>query len=177
MILGIDIDDTITDTSKIINLYLKREYPEYDDYHKLPKSEYRKFLKKYIRQMRYEYPIKDGVKEAWKFFKENDIKVIIITARNKKLDRHNLKDTKKFLEKNGIFYDKIYFKQKKKGKKAYKCGVDLFIDDKEYNLLDVSKYNISCVCMRKSERYKSFDNWQDLLLYIKECYHGRRKNT
>ena len=30
MILGIDIDDTITNTSKVVNKYLRQEYPEYD---------------------------------------------------------------------------------------------------------------------------------------------------
>ena len=47
MILGIDIDDTITNTSIVVNKYFKQEYPEYPNRHLLPKKEYKKFLKKY----------------------------------------------------------------------------------------------------------------------------------
>lgn len=176
MILGIDIDDTITNTSKVVNKYLKQEYPEYDDRKLLSKKEYAKFLKKYIKQMRDEYELKDGVKSAWKYFRENHFKIIIITARNNKYDRKNIKNTKSFLKKNGLFYDKIYFKQIKKGKKAYKEQVDLFIDDKERVLDEVALYGIHVVCMGESSKYPSFQDWHQLLDYIKEVNNGRREN-
>lgn len=172
MILGIDIDDTITNTSEIVNKYLKQEYPNYDDRNLLPKKEYKKFLKKYIRQMRGEYELKDGAKEAWEYFRDHDFKIIIITARNNKYDRDNIKNTLAFLEKNGIFYNKIYFKQMKKGKIAYREHVDLFIDDKERVLDYVSLYGIHGVCMKESYKYPSFKDWYQLLDYIKEEYYG-----
>ena len=173
MILGIDIDDTITDTSGTVKKYLKKDYPDYDHYKLLPKREYKRFLKKYIKQMRWEYQLKDGVKEAWQFFLENHFKIIIITARNREFYKDNMKDTVQFLKDHGIVYDKIYFKQKKKGKVAYKEHVDLFIDDKESVLDHVSKYGIECLCIGKSNRYLSFDNWYQIIDYIKEVYHGR----
>ena len=173
MILGIDIDDTITNTSKVVNKYLKQEYPEYDDRKLLSKKEYKKFLKKYIKQMRDEYELKNGVKEAWKYFKDNHFKIIIITARCNKYDRQNIKNTKAFLEKNDLIYDKIYFRQIKKGKIAYKEHVDLFIDDKESVLDNVSLYGINGVCMKESCKYPSFHDWYQLLDYIKEVKHGR----
>ena len=80
MILGIDIDDTITNTSKVVNKYLRQEYPKYDNRKLLSKKEYRRFLKKHIKQMRDEYELKDGVKTAWEYFKENHFKIIIITS-------------------------------------------------------------------------------------------------
>ena len=173
MILGIDIDDTITDSSKTIDIYLKKEYPDYDNYHMLPKKEYKRFLKKYIKEMRDAYPIKEGVLEAWDYFKKNHFKIILITARDNKNYRGNIKDTKKFLARHGIFYDKIYFRETKKGKKAYKEHVDLFIDDKESVLDNISLYGITGVCMGKSNNYQSFDNWDQLLKYIKEGNYGR----
>lgn len=176
MILGIDIDDTITNTSKVVNKYLRQEYPEYDNRKLLSKKEYQKFLKKHIRQMRDEYELKDGVKTAWEYFKENHFKIIIITARNNKYDRNNIKNTKAFLKKNGLFYDKIYFRQIKKGRKAYKEHVDLFIDDKERVLDNVALYQIPGVCMGISSKYQSFSNWYQLLDYIKEVNNGRREN-
>lgn len=173
MILGIDIDDTITNTSKTVREYLKAEYPDYDEYKKLPRKEYRKFLKKNLDKMRNEYTLKEGVKEAWEYFKENNFDIIIITARSNKFSRNNIKNTIKFLERHNIWYDKIYFKQAKKGKKAFKNHVDLFIDDKEQVLDGVYSYGITCLCMGHSEKYLSFDNWYQILDYIKEEYHGR----
>ena len=118
MILGIDIDDTITNTSKVVNKYLQEAYPNCRNYHLLSKKEYKQFLKKYIKLMRDEYELKEGVKEAWEYFKNNNFKIIIITARNNRFDRDNIKNTIAFLNKNGLFYDKIYFRQVKKRKKG-----------------------------------------------------------
>ncbi len=173
MILGIDIDDTITNTSIVVNKYFKQEYPEYPNRHLLPKKEYKKFLKKYIKIMRDEYELKEGVKEAWEYFKNNYFKIIIITARSNKYDKNNIKNTLAFLKNYGLFYDKIYFRETKKGKKAYKEHVDLFIDDKESVLDNISLYGITGVCMGKSNNYQSFDNWDQLLKYIKEGNYGR----
>ena len=172
MILGIDIDDTITNTSEVVQKYLKEEYPYYDESHLLSRKEYKKFLKKYIKKMRNDYGLKEGIQEAWAYFQEHHFKIIIITARNKKYDRDNLKNTIAFLKQNGLFYDKIYFKKVKKGKTAYKERVDLFIDDKENVLDEVSSYGINCICMGNSKKYQSFCNWHQVLQYIKEEYHG-----
>ena len=51
--------------------------------------------------------------------------------------------------------------------------MDLFIDDKEQVLDGVYSYGITCLCMGHSEKYLSFDNWYQILDYIKEEYHGR----
>ena len=172
MILGIDIDNTITDTNKTVRKYLKQEYPLYEDYKSLPKEEYENFLKKNLKEMRKEYKIKAGVKEAWSYFKKNNFKIIIITARDNEFDDNNIQDTINFFKTYDLFYDKIYFKVQNKGAIACKEKVDLFIDDKETNLDDVALYNISCICLGKSSKYPSFTNWYTLLEYIKEVNHG-----
>ncbi len=174
MTIGIDIDDTITYTSKIIKKYLKEEYPLYDDYKSLPKKKYLRFIKKNIKQMRSEFPIKEGVSEAWEYFKEQGYKIVIITARNNKYYRRSTKDTLEYLKNHGVFYDKIYFNEPDKGKRAYKEHVDLFIDDKERILDNMSMYDISGLCMGKSLKYPSFDNWFQVIEYIKEGHYGRQ---
>ena len=93
MIIGVDIDDTITYTTKTIKKYLKQEYPDYDEYKLLPRKQYIRFLKKYMKQMRSEYELKEGVKEAWDYFRENHYKIIFITARNNKYYRKSNQDT------------------------------------------------------------------------------------
>ena len=172
MILGIDIDDTITDTTPVIKKYLKKEYPTYDEYKMLPKKDYVRFLKKNMRQMRSEYQLKEGVKEAWEYFKEHQIKIIIITARNNKYYHKSNQDTLEYLKKNGLFYDKIYFNEPKNGRRAHKSHVDLFIDDKEKILDNMKQYGIQGLCMGCSSKYPSFDNWKQIIEYLKEVNHG-----
>ena len=174
MILGIDIDNTITCTKEVIKEYLKKEYPLYDDYKLLPKKEYIRFLKKNMKKMRSEYVLKEGVKEAFDYFHQNNFHIIIITARNNKYYRESKLDTIKYLCDHGLIYDKIFFNKPKKGKTAFKEHVDLFIDDKEAVLDGVSKYGIKCLCMRDSSKYPSFHNWYEIVDYIKkEVKHGR----
>lgn len=168
MILGIDIDDTITYTRKTILKYRKMVYPNLNDNDLLPNKEYKKFLRKYMKDMRREYEIREGVKEAWQYFKDNNFKIIIITARSNKYYHRSIKDTIDFLDKNGIFYDKIYFNKVKKGKKAFKEHVDLFIDDNELVLDNVSKYGIKVLCRGKSDKYPSCEDWYQIINYIKE---------
>ncbi len=173
MILGIDIDDTITYTRKTILKYRKIAYPKLNDTDLLSNREYKKFLRKYMKDMRKEYAIREGVKEAWQYFKDNNFKIIIITARSNKYYRKSIKDTIAFLKEHNIFYDKIYFKQYKKGKKAFKEHIDLFIDDKESVLENVSKYGINVLLRGQSDKYQSCENWYQIIDYIKEGKYGQ----
>ena len=118
--------------------------------------------------MRSKYELVAGVREAFNYFHENNDKIVIITARNNKYYHGSIKDTLAFLSQNNLKYDKIYFKQSKKGKKAYKENIDLFIDDKEQVLDNVSKYGIKCLCMNQSSKYPSFQNWYEILEYLKK---------
>ena len=177
MILGVDIDDTITYTTRTIKKYLKQLYPDYDEYKNLPRKEYLHFLKKYMKQMRSEYELREGVKEAWEYFRKNHYKIIFITARNNKYYRESNQDTLEYLRQNGLFYDKIYFNEPKKGKRAKRMYVDLFVDDKEVILDHMSAYGIKGICMGKSERYPSFDNWYQIIDYLEEVNHGRGEDT
>ena len=173
MIIGVDIDDTITYTTKTIKKYLKQEYPDYDEYKLLPRKQYIRFLKKYMKQMRSEYELKEGVKQAWDYFRENHYKIIFITARNNKYYRKSNQDTLEYLQQNGLFYDKIYFNEPKKGRRAHKNHVDIFIDDKESILDNMASYKVKCICMGKSSKYPSFDNWYQIIEYLKEENNGR----
>ena len=173
MIIGVDIDDTITYTTKTIKKYLKQEYPDYDEYKLLPRKQYIRFLKKYMKQMRSEYELKEGVKEAWDYFRENHYKIIFITARNNKYYRKSNQDTLEYLQQNGLFYDKIYFNEPKKGRRAHKNHVDIFIDDKESTLDNMASYKVNCIYMDKSSKYPSFDNWYQIIEYLKEENNGR----
>lgn len=169
MIIGIDIDDTIARTSHQGNIYVKEMFPNCTDYHDLPWENYEKFIKKYADKIRTDEPLMDGVKEAFDYFKEKNIKVIFITARNDEWSPNTELVTKKYLEKYGLEYSKIIFGKELKGSAAKEENVSLFIDDKEENLDDISKYGIECIRITddKNSKYKTFNNWKCLLEYIK----------
>lgn len=169
MILGIDIDDTIACTSHQGNIYIKEMFPDCTDYHNLPLNDYYKFINKYADKIRTNEPLMDGVKEAFLYFKEKNIKVVFITARNNAWSPNTEMVTKKYLEKYGLEYSKIIFDKELKGSAAKEENVSLFIDDKEENLDDISKYGIECIRITndKNSKYKTFDNWKDILDYIK----------
>lgn len=173
MILGIDIDDTITETTIIGNKYLTEFDNSYKDYHELSQDKYFKFLNLYLQEIVKNNVLKEGVKEAFDYFKNKGYKIVIITARNDMHTPNVKKLTKEFLDKHKIPYDKLVFDDLNTGDKsklAIENKIDIFIDDKE-NILDriSSVSNIECIRFTKDKnsKYKTFNNWYDIIEYIK----------
>lgn len=173
MIIGIDIDDTITKTSLVSNKYLKLFDDNYKDYHDLPHDKYIEFIKLYMEKIITNNIIKEGAREAISTLKENGCKIIIITARNNLYCSNNIELTKKFLKDNHIYYDKIIFDElnlENKGIQANEERIDIFIDDKEEVLDKIANYNIKCIRITddKKSKYTAFNNWKDIVEYIKK---------
>lgn len=176
MIIGIDIDNTITNTFEASLKYLKIFDNNYDDWHKLSLDKQNEFLNLYIDNIMEEATLKEGVNEAFKYLKEHNYKIILITARNNKHSLNTKDITIKYLEENQVIYDKIIFDDDNlndKGTIAKKEKINLFIDDKDINLDRVSKYGIECLKftyqddIEKNNKYKTFTNWYDIIEYIK----------
>lgn len=169
MIIGVDIDNTIACTTYQGNVYVKEMFPDCNDYHDLKEEDYLRFIKKYAGKIRSEEPLMDGVKEAFRYFEENNFKVIFITARNNSFCNKTMDITKEYLKKHGLKYDKIIFDKDKKGSIAKENNIELFIDDREDNLEDISKYGIECIRITSdlNSKFKTFNNWYQILDYIK----------
>lgn len=169
MVLGIDIDSTITATGEKTRECLKQYAPEYDDYHKLPEDKYEEFLYIYGEYIHKTCELKPGVKEAFEYFNKNGYKIIIITARNCERCNREEEITKDYFKRHNLKYDKIIFDMTKKGKRAYENGVSIFFDDREENLDDVSSYGIECIrfTTKNDSKYKTFSNWYDIIEYVK----------
>lgn len=169
MIIGIDIDSTITNTGAKTKECLKAFAPEFDDYHKLPKNKYEEFLDKYEGYIHKTCNLKPGVSEAFKYFKESGYKIIIITARNTTHCKNQKDITINYFKYHNLQYDKIIFDMSKKGVCAYENNVSIFIDDREENLDDVSQYGIECLHFSSDthSKYKTFTDWRDIAEYIK----------
>lgn len=173
MVLGIDIDDTITETTITGNKYITKFDSSYQDYHDLPQNKYYDFLNLYLQDIVKNNILKDGVKEAFDYFKSIGCKIVIITARNDIYTPNVKKLTKEFLDKNAIKYDKLVFDDLNTGDKsklATENNIDIFIDDKEMVLDKIAAVsNIECIRFTndKDSKYKTFDNWYDIIEYIK----------
>lgn len=173
MVLGIDIDDTITETTITGNKYLLKYDNSYQSYHDLPQNKYFEFLNLYLQDIVKNNILKDGVKEAFAYFKSIGCKIIIITARNDIHTPNVKKLTKEFLDKNAIKYDELVFDDLNAGDKsklAIENNIDIFIDDKEIVLDKIAACsNIECIRFTKDKgsKYKTFSNWYDIIEYIK----------
>ena len=164
MILGIDI----------ANQYLAKFDNNYKDYHDLPEDKYISFINMYLNEIVTNNILKEGVKEAFTYFNNHGFKIIIITARNNKYTPSIKELTKEFLDTKGLKYDKLIFDDTAigdKSKAAFENKIDIFIDDKEVVLDQISTINKDIECIRftsdRTSKYQTFNNWYDLLEYIK----------
>jgi len=166
MKIGIDIDNCIVDTRSVVKDFIKQNNLE-DLYY----NDTNAFYTEYGKDI---YPLvqfKNGVKEAFEWMKENNIKIIIITAREYVSNCDvEVMCINLFID-NNMPYDKIIINSKPKGPDAAKEKIDLFIDDLERNLDSVSDYDIDCIqvtnSLENNSKYPQFTNWHDILDYIK----------
>lgn len=170
--IGIDIDDTITDTRKSTIEYLNMYNLDLNEYSgDLNDKKTFDFLIKHIEDIQANANLKPGVKETFAELKKMGYEIIIITARGGELDYNHEKITKDYFAKHDLPYDKMYFGNYPKGDIALKEKIDVFIDDRIYNLDDVSQHGIECLHfvndMNIITPYKKFDNWDDIILYLK----------
>ena len=136
MTIGVDIDDTITNSHELIIKYAK-EYFCTDDmvfinniFHVAKiDNELFSFYDKYIVKMINEYTLKDNIKEVIERLSEKGHNVIIITARFYTPFDGVIEATKNYFKKHKFNVDKIVFRDKSKVKACKENKVDLMIDD------------------------------------------------
>ncbi len=178
MRIGIDIDETIVNTHHIAVEYTKKNGSELmiSSYEDLYSPEGLKFLEKHLSEIQRGVEVFPDVLESLKILKENNFELIFITARGSNYEYNFNYDYKGITEetfnKYNIPYDKIIYKCFPKGETAHLEKIDYFIDDKEENLDDVSKFGIKCIKkvsdINESSKYIKFDNWKDILNYLLE---------
>ena len=79
LVIGIDLDDTLTETSKLANkiLHENDKYKDLEDFHLLKHSEYQKFLKKHIKDIQENVELKEQAIEVLKWLKEKNFSIVI----------------------------------------------------------------------------------------------------
>lgn len=164
MKIGIDIDDTITDTRSCVFEYKKLAYPERNPREMLPSDLYTEFMAKYELEIHKNAKLKENVVEnIHRLHKNNEI--IIITSRDNKSE--NI--TKEYLKSNNIPYDQIYFNISEKGQLAKNLGINIFIDDHNFICQQMSGVGVTPIKMHRedeNQEFIEFTNWDDITNYI-----------
>lgn len=171
MRLGIDIDDTITNTKKYVIDLKKKVFPDIlDPTALLPKDVFMEFINKYDDEIHQNVTLKEDVCDVLNWLKEKGHELYFITARGN-YSTNSEKDTITYFQKYAIPYDKIIFNVQNKGKVAYENGIDIFIDDKEEMCNSVHKYGIDCLRIIEDitgeSNFKKFSSWKDIMMYLK----------
>lgn len=147
MIIGIDLDDTITKTEEILFKYAKKYNEEKNIIYKIDRNKWdwnkafgwndksvEGFFEKYLKKVFEEVEIKEDAKEVINTLKKDGDTIIIITARNSE----NVKDVHKICEKwlkdKQVKVDKIVINGGDKAKECKENNIDIFIDDRNISL-------------------------------------------
>lgn len=172
--IGIDVDDTISDSiesflkyAKLYNEEKKIKFPIDETQWDLDKAfgwsdnNYREFSKKYLKTILNEAKPKKDVVNVIKKLKNEGYKIIIITARSEEEVNNPYAITKAWLKTNNICFDKLIVNSKKKAVDCLKNNVEIFIDDRLENCIDVyEKLHIPVFLF--DSVYNKYDSYQNI---------------
>ncbi len=166
MNIGIDVDDTISNSFETIfadsqkfdielgNSGEPKQYGKISDHNQIEtlyshwtNEQIELFWKKYFIKVLTVARPKDCVAEVLEKLKEEGNNIIIITSRYEETEGSTeIEDyTRKWLDKNGIVYDKLVLGEKDKLKAAKENDIDLFIDDSIKHCRNVQSGNIRTI--------------------------------
>ena len=176
MNIGIDIDDTISETFETLLPYAQKYTIE--ELKRLPnidmnqnfldhfyivkmfnwnKEEAMNFWIKYYEEILKQVNIKKFASDVIKKLKDNGNKIFLITARWAREDNNVEEITKKWLKDNNIVYDKLILGADNKVNLVKDNKIGIFIDDSYQNCKDVSENTDAKVYMmntRVNEKFK-----------------------
>ena len=188
MNIGIDIDDTITNTfetalpyaQKYVREALKKDIiPDYSkaiDHHYirdifgLVDGEDKVFwIKNYYNILDNVEP-KENSCETIRKLKEEGNRIIIISARWDIGDLSSYNITKEWLDEMGIHYDKLITGIENKAEIALQEKIDIFIDDSIRNCLEVQQSGIKSLLMTSPVNRNNPSHNIERVFYWEEIY-------
>lgn len=146
MIIGLDIDDVIFDTSKVMSEILGEIKDEELISRKLDVMRgdvsipvVAEFLKKHLVIAVKESRAKSGAAEVIHKLHEDGNKIILITARSEENFPGMMVANEKALRDAGIEYDKVVYDSADKIDACRENGVEIFVDDSPKNCMEVRR--------------------------------------
>lgn len=165
-----DLDDTLSDTATVINKYaikfdkeflngngqMKKINNSKDYYYFAEALEWnnqnvKDFFNQYYLEIIKKVKVKPFVTETINNLKLNNNEIYIITARREREENVIENITKDWLEKNKIYYDKLFINIKDKFNIVNKLNIDYFVDDSYKNCIEVLEKTQAKVFMIETE--------------------------
>jgi len=185
MNIGIDIDDTITNTYETLIPMIAISYGMNIDklFEKLPTykelrgtlPDYNKFIRDNFSKMAKMVPLKVGAVDVINKLREQGHRIIFISARNNNEYDDPYKLSYDFLTANGIQFDKLIVNAPNKAKECVLENIDLFIDDNTKNCKAVKDKGIATLQMdtsfsKGSKNLRKVKDWQEIYKIVQEMY-------
>ena len=193
MIIGIDIDNTITEVQEQLNNAafeyaiklgkniknsenpfedIKNNGDTYKKKFKFSYNELKYFLKNIQEEIINKAKPRDKAIETINRLRIEGHKIIIITARDSEFHDDPYLLSKNWLDKNNIEYDKLIVNAREKAPICKEEKINLFIDDQLNNCLDISKIGIKTIRISTDKKqYRdiiTFETWNEIYNYIAE---------
>jgi len=179
MTIGLDIDDTITESSKLQIEYVKKHF-NVDDANIVKeilggeiKGELLRFYEAHLGEMVANYELKANAKEVVDRLRKNGHKIVIITARGYTKTKNDImKITEEYFKKHHINVDKIIFNKLYKEDASLENKIDLMIDDSINTLEKIRARGIKTLLFTSISNkdiitdINRVDNWLELENYI-----------
>lgn len=192
MIIGLDVDDVIFDTSGAVSPALEVAKDERLMKYKLDIMrgdasipEVKEFWQKGAIEILRNAKPRPGVAEAIRKLREKGNKIILITARGEKNFPGTVAVNEKALKDAGIEYDVLIYDSSNKVEACRENGVEIFVDDSPRNCVEVARelgipvIGFESDITREGLRAAgvvSVDNWRDLENKILEVENGQSTN-
>lgn len=183
MNIGLDIDDTMTNSSELMIKYAKKYFNTTDEevinkllHTKMSKEEVFDFYNQYLPELMGKYELKENVKEVIDNLRIKGHKIIIITARGRTIKKGLEEITKKYLKKHKIEVDDMIFGEVDKAAICLENNIDIMIDDSIAILEKVKASGIKPLLFSSISNQTSdtnidrVNNWIELETYIDNIY-------
>ncbi|HMM05375.1 MAG TPA: hypothetical protein PKD52_01700 [Clostridiales bacterium] len=184
MVLGIDIDDVITDTSAALMAHAKIHEVEVcqkgeilDHLPQVMRGEIQSprvklYFERHMANVMAAALVKDGAKATLKRLKAKGHRLVYITARGDTKFPGSREKTMEFLKKEQLPWDKIVFDSFDKLKDCLEQQIELMVDDSVKNCEDLTKGGIHTVLFTSpvnigiATDLDRVNDWDELERYI-----------
>lgn len=163
MRIGIDIDDTLVNTSESFEKFKKKYninfYKKWND--DWTKEELDFIFDKYLGEILLGAEIKKNAIEVINYLHSLGHKMVVITARSNKYCKNLKEKTIEFIQKENLQISEIYFDQNGKSDLAKQLKIDLMIDDNIDVYNNMKRDKIDCILF--GDKIKT---WEEVLEYV-----------
>lgn len=188
MNIGIDIDDTIADTTAQMLHYIKQEQVLQKAYHQgdimqkgkellrgvALSEESKQFYKKYAKDVVLNVKPKQSVKQKIQELKDRGHQIYIITTRGENHFKGAYEATYDWLMENNITFDELICDANEKVEACKEKNIDVMIDDSIETCERLQENGIDCLVMNSyfneqdATKLPRVNTWEEVANYIKE---------